>query len=69
MAKVVVTPEEFSFVKFDAGRISELTAKIADKVGLPVDAEIRIDIDEGSPLGRTRLVSLDPITVSVEGGA
>jgi hypothetical protein len=69
VAKVVVTPEEFSYVKFDAGRITELTAKIADKVGLPADAEIRVEIDEGSPLGRTRLVSLDPITVTVEGGA
>ena len=69
MAKVAVTPEQFSFVSFDAGRVGELTATIADKVGLPADTEIRIDIDESSPLGRTRLESLDPITISVEGGA
>ena len=69
MAKVVVTPEEFTFTLFNAGRVAELTAKIADKVGLPADAEIRVDIDEGSPLGRTRLESLEPITISAEGGA
>lgn len=69
MAKVVVTPEQFAFVSFDAGRIAELTGAIADKIGLPADAEIRIEIDESSPLGRTRLASLDPITVSAEGGA
>lgn len=69
MAKVVVTPEAFSYVSFDAGRIAELTGKVADKIGLPADAEIRIEVDEGSPLGRTKLISLDPITVSVEGGA
>jgi len=69
VAKVVVTPEQFSFVNFDAARVAELTSKIADKVGLPADAEVRIEIDEGSPLGRTRLASLDPITITVEGGA
>lgn len=69
MAKVLVTPEQFSFVSFDAARVAELTSKIADKVGLPADIEIRIEIDESSPLGRTRLDSLDPITINVEGGA
>ena len=69
MAKVIVSPEQFSFVSFDAGRVAELTGKVADKVGLPADAEIRIEIDEASPLGRTRLESLDPITIGVEGGA
>jgi hypothetical protein len=69
VAKVVVTPEEFHFVAFDAGRVVELAGRIADKVGLPADAEIRIEIDESSPLGRTKLTSLDPITVAVEGGA
>ena len=69
MAKVVVTPEQFSFVSFDAAHIADLTSKIADKVGLPADTEIRIEIDETSPLGRTRLESLDPITISAEGGA
>jgi hypothetical protein len=69
LAKVVVTPEEFAFVSFDAAHISELTSTIADKVGLPADAEVRVEIDEATPLGRTRLVSTDPITITVEGGA
>jgi hypothetical protein len=69
VAKVVVTPEDFSFVTFDAGHIAELTGKIADKIGLPEDIEIRIEIEEASPLGRTKLLSLDPVTINVEGGA
>ncbi|MBA3653208.1 MAG: hypothetical protein H0W70_03330 [Actinobacteria bacterium] len=69
MAKVVVTPETFAFVSFDANHIVELTGKIADKVGLPADTEIRIEIDETTPLGRTKLLSLDPITLAVEGGS
>jgi hypothetical protein len=69
VAKVVVSPEQFSFVVFDADRIAELTSRIAEKVGLPADAEVRVEVEEGSPLGRTKLLSLDPITLSVEGGA
>jgi hypothetical protein len=69
VAKVLVTPETFSFVKFDAGRVAELTGKVADKVGIRADTEIRVEIDEASPLGRTRLASLDPIVLEVEGGA
>jgi hypothetical protein len=69
LAKVVVTPQEFHYVKFDAARVAELTGKIADKVGFPADTEVRIEIDESSPLGRTKLTSIDPITVEVEGGA
>lgn len=69
MAKVVVTPETFNMVKFDNARIVELASEVADKVGLPADAEIRIEVDEDVPLGRTRMTALDPITLSVEGGA
>jgi hypothetical protein len=69
VAKVVVTPAEFTLVFFDAGRITELAGDVADKVGLPADAELRIDVDEGEPLGRTTVSSLDPITITVEGGA
>ena len=56
-------------VTFDASRIAELTAEVADKVGLPPDTVLRIDVDEQEPLGRTQVVSLDPIHITVEGGA
>jgi hypothetical protein len=68
VAKVIVTPQEFTLVFFDAGRITELAAEVADQVGLPADAELRIEVEEAEPLGRTS-VTLDPINVSVEGGA
>jgi hypothetical protein len=69
MAKVLVTPERFALVSFDAGRIAELAGYVADAVGLPDDVEIRIDVDEKIPLGRVKVTSLDPITLAVEGGA
>lgn len=56
-------------VNFDAGRIAALTATAADTIGLPADAEVRVEVREASPLGRARLERLDPITLSVHGGA
>jgi hypothetical protein len=69
VAKVAVVPETFKFVLFDAGRITELVGDLADRIGLPADLEIRIEVEERSPLGRTRVTSLDPLTIYVEGGA
>src|SRR3979411_658478 len=69
MAKIVVSPERFSLVFFDAERIAELAGMVADRLGLAGDVEIRIDVDERVPLGRVKVVSVDPITLAVEGGA
>ncbi|HSS10013.1 MAG TPA: hypothetical protein VLL25_09020, partial [Acidimicrobiales bacterium] len=69
MAKIVVTPERFSLVFFDAGHIAELAGRVADRVGFPDDLEIRVEVDERVPLGRVKISSLDPITITVEGGA
>ena len=69
MAKVVVTPAAFTMVTFDHDRIVELASEVAEKVGLPADLEVRVEIDETTPLGRTKVTSLDPVTLSVQGGA
>lgn len=69
MAAVVVTPQAFTLVEFDAGRIAELVSEVASRVGLPDDAVVRVEVDERVPLGRSKLASLDPITIAVQGGA
>jgi hypothetical protein len=68
MAKVEVTPSEFHFVNFDAGVIANHVGEVADLVGLPADAVIKVDIDESTPLGRCIVSNLDPITMTIEGG-
>jgi hypothetical protein len=69
VAKVEVTPQQFTFVHFDAGRIAELTSTLADQVGFAADTVVRIEIDESTPMSRTRTESLDPLTFHLEGGA
>lgn len=69
MTRVSVVPEEFHLVAFDAGRIAELAGEVARRIGLPDAADVLIDVDETSPLGRARLTSLEPVTVSVHSGA
>lgn len=69
MASVSVTPQEFHFVRFDAARIKAVVAGVAEKVGLPDGSAIAVEIDESTPLGRARVTAVEPITLSVEGGA
>lgn len=67
MPNVVVEPSEFHFVLFDASEIATVVGEVADLVGL--DREVRVVIDESTPLGRSSVTSLDPLVLNVEGGA
>jgi hypothetical protein len=69
VGEVTVSPEEFTVVFFDGARIRELAADVVAKVGLPEGTGVRIEVLEQEPLGRTSITALDPITISVEGGA
>jgi len=69
MARVTVSPHKFTMVFFDPDRIKAVAEETADAVGLPADLDVRIEIDEVSPLGRSTVTSLEPVTISVEGGA
>ena len=69
MANITVKPERFTMVEFDSARIAGIANEVADKVGLPADLDVTVDVDESVPLGRTRIVSLDPVVVNVQGGA
>lgn len=53
MARVEVTPEQFTLVEYDAGVIAGLAEEIASAVGIPDDVPIRIEIDEELPLPLT----------------
>lgn len=64
---VTVTPEEFTFVLFEADRISSTAGEIAAAIG--VDADIHIEVDETSPLTRIRVVSVDPVELFAQSGA
>lgn len=69
MARVTVTPETFTLVNFDSAHIIEVATRIADDAGIASDAEIRIEVDETNPFGRTSVESLDPVVIKAEGGA
>ncbi|MDZ7676789.1 MAG: hypothetical protein U5K30_17200 [Acidimicrobiales bacterium] len=65
---VTVEPSAFSMVDYDAAEISALVDELAGSLGLG-DHDIRIEVDETSPLGRNWLETLDPIHIHVESGA
>ena len=68
MATVDVTPQEFTLVSFDATRIESLAVEVADRAGFG-SAAIQIDVDETTPLTRSRVESGDPIRLRIESGA
>ena len=53
MARVEVTPEQFTLVQYDAGVIAGIAEELASKVGLPDDVPVHIEIDEELPLPLT----------------
>jgi hypothetical protein len=68
MASVTVSPREFTLVGFDADRIEALASDVADHAGFG-SATIEIEVDETTPLTRSRIESEDPIRLRVESGA
>jgi hypothetical protein len=70
LTTVTVTPQSFSMVAFDAGRIAALAVEVAEGVGLPPGVELHVEIDEGSPFGNTRTTISDRrVELHVDGGA
>ncbi|MBA2624193.1 MAG: hypothetical protein H0U89_01065 [Acidimicrobiia bacterium] len=66
-AEVLVQPQVFNFVDFDAERIGGVARTLLGQVG--VEVPLRLEIDEGTPLGRAWLTSLEPLVLAVESGA
>jgi hypothetical protein len=67
---VTVTPEQFALVNFDAAEIKSVVDELVPAVGLPADLEVRIEVDESTPLGRAIVTSYDdPVVIAVESGA
>ena len=49
---VSVTPEKFSLVNYDAGEIASIVDELVNAIGLPGGLDVRIEVDESTPLGR-----------------
>ncbi len=70
--RVVVAPEQFTFVKYDAGEIAEVVTDLAERIGLA--NPIRVVVDETTPMAAMSSTidgtSSDAlITIHVESGA
>ena len=66
---VEVRPEKFSLVHFDAGEIRSIVEQLVGQIGLPVNSPVTVEVDETTPLGRSKVVSHDPVVLSLESGA
>jgi hypothetical protein len=66
---ITVVPDSFTLVAFDATDIADIAAGLCRRIGLPTGLPIRIEVNELTPLGRARLVSVKPAVLDVESGA
>ncbi len=71
MAPVTVTPDTFTMVGYDAGEIAAIAERLLADLGLDGAGagEVRIEVDERTPLGRAVVASVDPLVITVESGA
>ncbi len=66
---LTVTPDTFAMVDFDPARIAAVAERLAGEVGLPADLPVVITVEEATPLAKVTLTSLEPLELTVEGGA
>ena len=65
---VTVTPQTFNFVAYDAALIQRVAEELLESLGL-ADRELNIEVDETTPLARTRVEVGDAISIRAESGA
>jgi hypothetical protein len=66
---VIVTPDELTMVDFDRDEIRAITEQLVREIGLPAELDITIDVDDTVLLGGAEITSLDPVVLSLQGGA
>lgn len=66
---VTVTPERFTMVDYEADTIGHVVLRLCQQVGLPSGLDVRVDVDQSTPLGRAHIASSDPVVLVVESGA
>jgi hypothetical protein len=66
---VSVTPETFTLVSYDSAEIASIIDELIAAIGLPADLDVRLEVDESTPLGRAHIASIDPLLITVESGA
>jgi hypothetical protein len=64
---VAVTPATFNYVDFDPASIQRVGEQLVDALG--IDRDVRIDVDESTPLARISVDVGDEIVVHADSGA
>ncbi len=65
---VTVTPQQFTFVAYDAALIQRIAEDLLVSLGLE-GSDVTIEVDETTPLARIRVVIGDQIAIRLESGA
>ena len=67
---IVIRPETYTKVNFDSELLQTLAQRSLESVAaLPDDLDVVVQIEEDQATNRSRVLSIDPIELSVDGGA
>ncbi len=66
---IIVKPTTFVHVDYDADLLSRLVGEALERVAMPSDSKITVEIDESLSTNRVRVIELEPIKLEVESGA
>ena len=67
---IVVQPETYTKVSFDAGVIATLAQRALESVApLPDDLDVTVNIEEDNATNRVKITSVEPVVFDVDGGA
>jgi hypothetical protein len=67
---IVVQPETFTKVDFDAESIRNLAQRALENVAaLPDDLDVEVNVDQNQATNRVKVTSIDPVVLAVDGGA
>lgn len=65
---VELDPAGFSLVLFDPAELRAVVERTCEQLGM-ADLDVRVEVDETTPLGRAKVASVDPVVLSIESGA
>jgi len=64
-----VAPATFTMVEFDHAELTAVATRLFTEIGLPASLDAVVEVIEQTPAARVTIESIDPLHVTVEGGA
>jgi len=66
---IVVKPTTFAHVDYEPDLLIRLVGEAVERVSMPADTKVHVEVDENLSTNRVRVVEIDPVKLEIESGA